>query len=84
VVVLIEHMRHLVAGLVAQAREPVVALVRQSIEPGKGEIPQISQDQATAGQGGHHLSRHHLVILVRILNVPHSPPLLSADVKQPS
>ncbi len=62
VAVLAEDVGHLVAGLGAQAADPPEAPGGQVVEPREGEVAQVEQQQAAAGQPGDQLAAGELLV----------------------
>ncbi|MNT17789.1 hypothetical protein D3C72_1529640 [compost metagenome] len=79
---LVEHMTDVVGGVGSAARNPVVVVVGEVVEPGEAVVAQVSQNEALGRQVLHHLHGGVRLVLIRVSAVNDPPPLLKPHVEQ--
>ena len=62
VALLVEDMQHEIAGLGAQPRELSGAVIDQPTKPGEARVPQVGQNQSSAGPPLHQCT--HMLLFV--------------------
>ena len=79
---LIEDVYHLVAGLCPQPAQPVIAPLREPVEPGEAEVSQVCNQQCPHRHLCRQITRHHLLVLLWVRLKPDGPPLLASHVER--
>ena len=79
---LIEDVHHLVAGLYPQPAQPVIAPVREPVEPGEAEVSQVCNQKCSHRHVCRQISCHDLLVLLWVRLKPNGSPLLASHVER--